>query len=230
MANYYHTKLTAQVATIVEREWMLRLMIPTIANQVDVVNVMLNLYTEVPEWIKRYGNVKCRLMDNSTGDAAKFYGIENLKGYIFLCDDDILYPDDYIETLIKYIEKYERYAIISFHGRILRDKPVKSYYKDRKEAFRYQFAVSNDTRVDSAGTGVMGFHSSTINLRYSDFRSPNMADVWVAKFAHEQGVPLIVAKHGDMWLRTIDVEMKMLSIWEKHYNDDREMTDLYNSF
>jgi len=218
-----------QVASIPEREEMLRVMVASILPQVDRLNVMLNGYNQVPSWLAD-SKITYTLLDNSTGDAAKFYGVERLKGYIFTCDDDILYPVDYIDRLTEAIERHYRRAIIAFHGRTMLPKPVRSYYRDRYEAFHYLFGLDYDAKVSTVGTGVMGFHSSTIRLKYADFRLPNMADIWIAKFAKEHGVPLVVARHGAMWLRSLDAEGKMPSIWGDHCNDDSEMTKLYNSF
>ncbi len=222
--------ITAQVATVPEREDMLREMVASLAPQVDQLNVFCNSYKHLPGWLGAFSNVDGRLMDNSTGDAAKFYGIEELEGYILTCDDDIRYPRDYVKALINNIEKYHRQAIVSFHGRIMLPKPIESYYFDRVEGYHCLKNLDRDVRVNVAGTGVMGWHSSTIKLNYSDFKIPNMADIWMAKFATQQNVPLVVAKHPSFWIIPLDEEDKRPTIYKDFFDDHHLQTELYNSF
>lgn len=221
---------TAQVATLPEREEMLKTMIGSIYDQVDRIVVALNGYRSIPDWMYGIAKIKPVVLDNSKGDAAKFYSIEYRRGYIFTCDDDIWYSPDYTEKMISDVERYQRKAIISLHGRTMLPKPIRSYYRDRVEAYRCTFDVDKDYRVNSAGTGVMAWHSSTIHLKYSDFQSANMADIWMAKFAHQQGIPLVVVAHRGDWIKDLDPEMKLPTIWKDHYYDDKAMTELYNSF
>lgn len=222
--------VTVQIASLPERHEMLRQTIKSLHQQADRIHVALNSYSEIPDWFGDYPNVFGMIMDNSTGDAAKFHNVENLNGYIFTCDDDIAYPNGYMEYMTGKIEKYERKVIVSLHGRVTLPKPVRTYYKSWIESFHCLKKVPTDRRVNVAGTGVMAWHSSTIKLRYEDFRLPNMADIWMAKFASQQNVPLFVVAHPEGYITLLDPACIYPTIWHKHYNDDKQQTDLYNSF
>ncbi len=223
--------IIAQIASLPERSGMLRTTVKSLAHQVDIIRVMLNGYTAPPEWVHDFENLYYVMLDNSTGDAAKFYDVEKLSDdYLLTCDDDLAYPKDYAAYMVSKIEQYQRKAVISLHGRTTTAKPVRSYYRSWADSYRCLDKVPKDFRVNVAGTGVMAFHASTLKLRYEWFAIPNMADIWIAKFCSQQNVPLIVAAHKAEYLTNLDPGCTHPTIWHKHFNDDGVQTELYNSF
>src|ERR1700751_3970405 len=57
--------------------------------------------------------------DHPLGDIAdngKFYEADKVDGYHLTCDDDLIYPKDYIEKIINGIENNNRKAVVGFHG------------------------------------------------------------------------------------------------------------------
>ncbi len=210
-----------QIASIPEREKKLKKTIESLLPQVDRMRIMLNGYDHTPEFLKDIEHVH---LDNSTGDAAKFYGVEYLQGYIFTCDDDLIYPPDYIERTIDKINTYK--CPVSWHGRIY-TRPYRGY-KAVQKYIRYSWGCATDTEVDIGGTGVMGFHSSHINIRYSDFREPNMADVWMAVLCRQQGSKIMCLAHrgeikGDKGGYTIYDERNA----QGHKRENEILSDLF---
>jgi len=51
------------------------------------------------------------------------------------------------------------------------------------------------------GSGVMCYHTDHFKLKYSDIKSPNMADIWISKAAYEQGVKIMVIAHTSSYLQ-----------------------------
>lgn len=222
--------IIAQIATIPEREQMLKRVVDSLIDQVDYLRVYLNGYKNTPDFLTHSFRIETEILDNSTGDAAKFKGVGDDECYFFACDDDIHYPRNYTQYMIERIEDYKRKALITLHGRVMMPKPVYSYYRDKVYGVHCARRLARDQKVDTGGTGVMAFHTSTINLRYEDFKKPNMADIWIAKFAKEQNIPIIAVRHEQDWIELLDPEQVYETIWRKHYNDDKEQTELYNSF
>ena len=72
----------------------------------------------------------------------------------------------------------------------------------------------------------MFFKSGLLNLTWDMFKSRNMADIWLAKFAIEQGKEMIVCPHKEGWITHTENE-KTIFLW--HQFNDVEQTDLYNS-
>ena len=203
----------ASLASIPSREGNLRRVVETLLPQVDRLNVYLNGYEVVPDFLDDRKIVIARSQDlGDRGDAGKFFwitrrgglGPPGARGYHFTCDDDILYAPDHVQFMIQAIERYDRRAIVSLHGARLRF-PVRSYYRDRV-LFHCGAVIENDVVVHVGGTGVMAFHADTIRLREDDFSKPNMADIWMAVAARKQGVPIVVAAHGKERLEILPCE------------------------
>lgn len=217
---------TVQIASIPDRERMLKKTILSLINQVDKIRVMLNGYPYIPDWLDGLaGSYKIEYyqLDNSLGDAAKFYpGYSD--GYVFTCDDDLIYPPDYIETTVDAIDKNN--CIISLHGRVMRPRPIRDSYKDKKKWYHCLETVTGYHFVDIAGTGVMGFHTKYFIPTITKMIYPNMADIWVAKQAAEQNKTLMVMPHRQGWL---EYQNPSNTIWDNRASNVKLQTAVYNT-
>lgn len=215
--------VTAQVASLPERVDSLENMVASMLPQIDHLFVGLNNYTEVPSFLQGKEKISYMLLDNSLGDAAKFYGAEDLNGYVFTCDDDLIYPKDYVRYMISKVDKYK--AVVSLLGKVY-PRPIMSFRKGYKKIYRCLGTVSEDHVVDIVGTGAMAYHTDHIDVNISDFKKPNMADIWLSKLAHEQGVPLMVVEHRAKYVSHKTYEWR---IWTKA-GFDKYQTELLNEF
>ena len=164
--------------------------INSIYHQCDVINVVLNNYDEIP--VELYDNkINIFIGDNEKGDAYKFYQLSKSEGYYFTIDDDLDYSENYTEYLIEKIEQYRRTKIVTLHGRNFDSFPIKSYYNDKKMLSHFSKPEKKDTKVQFGGTGVMAFHTDLMKITIDYFRLPNMADVWIGKFANENGIDIV---------------------------------------
>lgn len=218
--------VTAQIASIPDREGLLRSTVESLLPQVDQLNIMLNNYDRTPSYCYR-PKIQYYHLDNEKGDAAKFYGLANIGGYIFSCDDDLIYPADYVETMTKKLREYNNSVILTNHGRIMKEKPVENSYTSRKKAFHCLKEETQETFLDIGGTGAMAWHSDAFFPDYNKITKANMADIWVAKFAHEQGVKIVHNPHREYWIIYLNPSW---TIWDKHFLNPQEQTALYNSF
>lgn len=138
------------------------------------------------------------------GDAGKYYKVLDFHPcYYFSCDDDLIYPPDYIEKMIASLKSFGNKAIVTCHGRLMEKQP-KSYYKHKRKVFHFKDAIGRGNFVHFGGTGVMGFHTDTVNFGFNMFRSPNMADIWVGLYARERGIPVAICPHPDKWIHHSD--------------------------
>ena len=98
-------KIYANMATIPKRIPQLEVVVNCILPQVDVLNVYLNNFEEVPWFLKKDKiNIVRSQEEGDRGDAGKFYWADKVSGYYFTIDDDIAYPPDYVEALKKGLE------------------------------------------------------------------------------------------------------------------------------
>ena len=119
------------------------------------------------------------ILDNSKGDAGKFYFADKLKGYILTCDDDLIYPPDYVDKMIEGVKKYR--CACTLHGRDY-SRPVIGF----QQAFiGYPCLgdVLNDVKVDVGGDGVMCWHTDFLKVKFSDFKQKNMSNFIFLSYA-----------------------------------------------
>jgi hypothetical protein len=221
------TKIVAGMATIPERIDTLKMVLDSVVNQVDELILALNGFEKIPDWLYLYPNLEAHLTTNEKGDANKFLKVDEVDGYYFSMDDDIVYPKNYVQRYIKAIDSNR--CLITIHGSDIPKRMIKSYYKGKKMRSHCLNNLNKAVFVDVAGSGVSGFHTSFLKLRYDDFRHPNMADIWLSKQCHEQGVNRLCIKHDAGWIRG-GLNKGRSTIYESHKNNDSIQTKAVNDF
>jgi len=210
--------ITCQIASVPSRIESLERTVNSILPQVTFLFVALNGYAEVPSFLQNNRRIGTALMDNRFGDCAKFYNIEEREGYIFTLDDDIEVPKTYVKDMCDAVNRFN--CIVTLHGRTWK-KPFKGYYRLEHNR-RCLGNVLKNERVDLGGTGVMAWHSDRIKVKFSDFKLPYMADIWMAKIAHEQKVPIMVLAHTDRYLKHTRHDDNIFSMRMKHKHKEEE--------
>lgn len=215
--------ITAHIASLPERVDTLEKTVDSLSPQVDYIFVSLNNYTEVPSFLKQK-HIIPTLCDNTLGDAAKFLRVNDFGGYIFVCDDDLIYPDNYVDYMISKIEACK--GVVSLLGKVYSTRPIKSFRTSYTELYRCLNEVVGDHKVDVCGTGAMAYHSEDIEVSVDDFHMRNMADIWMARLAHEQGVKMFAVEHPADFVEHVTYEDR---IWVGT-RDDTAQTNVLNSF
>jgi len=228
--------VTVNLATLPDRADLLYRTLRSLAGQADLFRIYLDGHTTIPhvpdEVAGRTVFMRARDDDRWRGDAGKFYWVEHDSGYHFSCDDDLIYPDDYVRRMCDAIEHYGRRAVIGVLGTRYH-RPFNSYYliptHVGEELLKVGVAhgLTEDWPCHGLGTGGLAYHTSTLRLRRDDFALPNMADVWFARVAHDQNVPCIAIARPRDWLVTM-TPPKGTTIWEQwlERRDDQRQTKL----
>lgn len=214
------------MAAVPNRIEALHSSISSLSPQVDIIEVALNGFKEIPQFIKKYNNVNAYLTSNDRGDANKFLHIEKYdNAYYFSCDDDIKYPNDYVSKYIAEIDKNK--CLITSHGSNIPPNKIKSYYGDR--ILKSHFLHDGPRReVHIPGSGVSGFHTSFLKLKYSYFKQPNMADIFLGMQCHLQKIKCITIEHKKGWLANCLSEDQP-TIYNSYKKNDKIQTDYINS-
>lgn len=215
--------ITAQIASVPERVETLEQTVKSLRPHVNMIRVALNGYDDIPKFLVGDKNIISVLTDNNYGDAAKFYDIHKRKGYILTCDDDLIYPEEYVTYMVNKVDQYK--CPVSLLGKVYANRPITSFRKGHTEIYRCLHRVPADHQVDVVGTGALAFHSDHIKVKMDNFERKNMADIWFSKLAHEQGVPLMVVRHRFSFVKHKSYPDR---IW-LHDNDKYE-TEILNSF
>jgi glycosyltransferase involved in cell wall biosynthesis len=197
----------------------------SIYNQCDEINLCLNdKITELPDFLLQ-PKINLYITDNSKGDAFKFMFLETKNGYYLTIDDDLIYPPNYVNFMVDKCKEYNNKKIITLHGRSFYDFPIKSYYNSNAQRFYYYEKVLDDVKVQFGGTGVMCLHTSLLKKSINDFLLPNMADVWIGKFAKESNIDIICVKHEKNFIKSIP---HLKTIYDDSKNNDLNQTKIVN--
>lgn len=229
--------VTASLASITGREKALREAVDSLLPQVDQINVYLNGHRDLPECLANTGVRVSGTVDllgyPDLGDAGKFFGLDIADpGYHFSCDDDLIYQPGYVQTMIDAIERYERQAVVTLHGKRI-NRPLTSFYRDREgqDRFHNQSALHWGEQVDCPGTGVMAWHTDTIRFTMDDFPQThrNMADIHAGIACAKAGVAIVCIAHtGKEVALSPHIDHGRDTIWSKHFRDDRLQTEKVN--
>jgi len=236
-------KITVSIASVPNREDGLKTTIQCLVNQVDYINVYLNNYSSIPSFLQKNSKITVFKSQDykNIGDIGKFYFLKDIKGYHFTCDDDIVYPPDYINFMLSKLKEHD--GFISCHGAIFHD-PFTSFYKD-KTTFHFSKEVIEDISVNLVGTGVMAYDADQIKIPLDIFKNKNMADVYVAIFAKQNNIKCTVVSHGNLFLQDyykanlsknciirmfqkIKNKMILNNIYKTYKNNHKIQTELIN--
>lgn len=229
------TYTTIGIASREDRQSSLYEVLKRLSPQADIIWVYLG-YKAVPDWYVEFENVKWEVMqEEDMGDTGKFVGFA-LAGksteYYLTCDDDLFYPDNYVEFMIEGAKRYRNEAVVCMHGWDAKPNQV-SYHRDRAAWHHFNSDVPLDTPCHIPGTLGMCFHTSLCpDLTLDVFERPNMADLWMGKYCSERGIPRIVLAHKKGFLPNSDLYDMGKSIWaESSASREKEefQTDVLNS-
>ena len=200
-------KVVVGMATYGERTESVKLAMDSLKDQVDEIRL--------------YDNEKHK--DNLT-DNGKFRYLEDYKEpvYYLSCDDDIIYPKDYVETCIEAIEEHQ--CIISFHGRILRGAGLDYYTKHTALSCLQSFVQTKE--IDVCGTGVTAFRTDMFNGKdLYKAKDKCMSDLVFSLEATKQDVKIMHIGHYHGWLQAITQPIGQ-SIYDRHKGNCTRQNEL----
>lgn len=199
-----------------QRAHNLKRSIPKLVKQCDVLKINLVNFDKEPEILYNYDNIEIHHFNN-VGSEYKFvhYNSVGCDDYYFTVDDDILYPDDYVDRHIDVMESYES-AITCVHGSILNLNVNKNYNNYRK-IFLFAQKLDEHTQVHICGSGTTCIKGSVLNFSMDDFDTKNMDDYYISSFAKEQNVGIVCMKRERNWMQPMDEGG--IHIWGNTPND-----------
>lgn len=220
--------ISAYTATIPERLKTLSISIASMLPQVDCIQVVLNNFKTVPQFLK-HPKIACVFGDNSLEDGSRFKNITT-SGYVIVFDDDIEYPSDYVQTMIDHCKIMN--GIVAPMGKVLKPRPVNHYYKDIQESYKTFQEVKDYHKVDVPGACGILWNADHVKMT-EDIITPEVhhSDICVGKWAKENGVPCYVVPHAADWLKNLlPMVPKSPTIFGKYRNNDKILTDFVNMY
>lgn len=218
------TKITANYATYKNEKRLkaLKQSIESIIDQVDLVRVRYNGSIHdrhMFESIEQMPKVEFYCGHDLT-DLGKFYGLTFLKNeYFFTCDDDIIYPPDYVKRTCMFIDRHR--CVVTYNGRSLKNET--GYYSGAHIIFDYRRQQVSEQVVDVPGTGVMAFRTDyfcPVEILDSPYRK--MADLVFALEARKEKKRILCLKRSAGWIRGIH----MKGIWHEFNEGPRRKPEV----
>ncbi|MBN7762746.1 hypothetical protein JYP52_16515 [Nitratireductor aquibiodomus] len=203
---YSETSTTVSMATYPLRANTLPDAVDSLVDQCDNLMIYLNNYRDVPAFLTSHPQRdKIHYILDTASDlraAAKFTWCSR-PGYHVIADDDIIYPKDYVSTLLERVNQYRREAIVGVHAANLY-KEIPARGNHRSEVFRFQEGLPQDRPVNLLGTGTIAFHSDTVkNWDWSIMLENRISnDEALAVLAKRENVPLIAVARKKGWMKS----------------------------
>jgi glycosyltransferase involved in cell wall biosynthesis len=222
------------ICTIPSRMAIFKTVFDSIVNQVDILFVYPDKYnSELPDFLKLSSKVKIlSIQDNpNLRDAAKFLPLQSElsnhkldRTIIFTFDDDILYPPDYVHSMVQRLRALDFYGVVGVHGAILKEN-FQDFRTDRK-VFHFSKELQQELFVDILGTGTVAFRADLLYGKFGkDDIHPGMIDISLAKVCRYNLIPLCCISRHTGWL--VDLTKELVddsSLWNELVQDSTPHT------
>lgn len=219
------------IASLSEREECLKDTIESLYDQSNKIIVTLNNYNSIPDFLKRE-KIECILSDNSIGAMGKFMKIKEYKDcYYFSCDDDIIYPDNYISKTIKKMNE-NGYDIVTYHGSNL-NRPITTYFKSKKLVGHFSGNLEEDIEVEIGGTGVMCINTEKLNFDITKEDAKwwkHMVDLFISNESRKKDIQIFLLEHKFNFLKYNEKMNKKWTIYETYSKNDISQTNIVKSW
>ena len=201
--RYTTEPITVLIASVKEREEQLKIVLNRLLHQTKWqwinCHVVLNWYDEVPVWIKNLGcQVKSHINQTNKHAHDSIWQFMPNDGYVFVCDDDLLYPSNFFYKLIEAIERHRRRWVCTAHGSNI-TLPAADYM-DARHTYGFSDRLERDIFNDVAGVGCCAFHVSTLQPTLQDFPIPFMRDLYFSLLCKKNDVKIVNVQRPSQWI------------------------------
>jgi len=209
--------IIANLATYPPRRENLEQVVAVISPQVDRLNIVLNQYDAIPDELKKYPNVVPIIPADDLKDVGKFYPDVSDAQYVFLIDDDIIYPSDYVSATIN---RFETLALTNcmggYHGslylrprlrQLLRSPGLLFTYNKRvadfREGFYFCAELKDATVVDQIGSGTAILRGKDLPPFEYMRTAAKYVDVRLARWCFERGITPVILPRAANWFGAV---------------------------
>jgi hypothetical protein len=180
-----------QVATYPGRTDNLPVMLESVAPQLDEIHVVLNQYTKRQRArLPRFSNVHYVTPDEDLKDTGKFKRVAGADEYVFLMDDDLIFPSDYADTLVACLAQLQSSAVaVGVHGVVYSD--LFDGAASSRFVAKFDKALAKPILVNQLGTGCLMLRGDLMPPLEYMRSSKRFVDVRFARYCHEKGIGMV---------------------------------------
>ena len=183
-----------------QRAGNLRKVVATIASQVDRLNLVLNAFDAMPNWVGDFSNLNTIMPSEDLASAGKFCPRIEGGDLVFLMDSEISYPADYVAHMLKAFDNIaiDR-KVIGVGGTIYSDffdgqASSQIAYPAEEKLAKHQF-------VNQLNTGTVLCRGADLPPISSMKNSEPFEDLRFAVHCFRNAVPMICIAHDSRWLK-----------------------------
>jgi hypothetical protein len=212
----------ATIATLASRIETFQEVLSAIYTQVEHVFVYLDGHSVAPAFLKRFDRVTVRSAGDLHADS-RLLCLQNLGAptVVVIVDDDIIYPQDYVDRLVQVLQQFDGQAIVGVHGRIF-VPPHRSYVRDVL-CVNFSNALPSASHAHELGTGTCAFISGNFVVNPREWGRHDMSDIMIAIEAQRRGLPRIAVARPAGWLKPY-TQFQPDSLWARTLKDDSEQS------
>lgn len=235
MSKLANPKLPVYVSicSIPSREKQLANVVKALSPQVDYFHFYLDGYAKVPKFIEELGDratvVVSKDKATSIRDNGKFILLEkllknNIDAYYLTCDDDLVYPVDYVNCLLAKLAQYQEQAVVGVHGVII-PSSISKYFSPQRLVYNFNKGLQADRAVNILGTGTVAFRVSQFKeFKLSNFSQPGMVDLYFAIYCKENNLLQVAIQRFPEWLS--EDNGNSATLFTEYKNNDNVQTSL----
>lgn len=210
--------IVANMSTFPARVDTLRYVLEQVAPQFDRINLVLNQFDAVPDFVSGLRSVFPIVPDTDTKDTGKFLPDTTGAEYVFLLDDDMIFPPDYVERSLALMQRYSNgRRVFSYHGLLydrarlgISPKTWRDRFAPREtDVFRFRrildhaLPLDSATVVDEIGTGASIFPRGLLPSFAYVKDAQRFVDVRVSVYCRERGLTPVCLPHELNWIKEI---------------------------
>ncbi|MFD1881995.1 hypothetical protein [Paracoccus pacificus] len=191
--------IRAHLATFPPRQALVPNVVRAILPQVDRLFVVLNGYDEIPGYLADEEKVTAIIPDRDVKDAGKFWFRPDPDDIVFLIDDDLGYPPDYVSTTIAAAEAIGwEYGAFGHIGLIWRDEKMNGLAG--WQLFRFHRENRKSKGMDLLCTNATVARGAAIPPMEMIEPFAGYVDIGLATYLRDLGLEMWLLPHGESWL------------------------------
>lgn len=204
--------IRAHLATFPPRKVIMLEVVRRIAPQVDMLFVVLNEYRTTPDEFAAFSNVEAIIPDVDLKDTGKFFSKLAPDDIVFTIDDDILYPLEYVERMLRYADTVGLDSnVVGYQANAWVNKDQDAF---RWRNFMFFNKCANIIGVDILGTGTACLSGANMPPFSYMESSKCYVDIRFSQWQKDKGNRLWTLPRGEEYLcRNLPAELRDSSIF-----------------
>jgi hypothetical protein len=210
-----------QLATYPGRLEHLPVMLESVAPQFDDIHVVLNQYTKRQQLaLPKLANVHYEIPADDLKDTGKFWRSPGEGEYLFLMDDDLTFPSDYVEKMIGFHKRMPTArTVVGLHGVIYSDlfegAPASRFVA------KFDKALDKPILVNQLGTGCLMLPGALMPPFDFMRSSQRFVDVRFARYCHENAIGMVCVPRAAGWVVDQEPEESIFETYTRERHSEQ---------